>query len=386
VRRLLSLVCALVLVDTMLYAALTPLLGRFAHQLHLSSATAGVLVAVYAAGALVGGLPGGVAAARLGPRRAVLTGLTLMGLSSLGFAWSNTFWSLAGARFVQGAGSAFTWAGAFSWLLAAAPRERRGELIGTAMGAAVFGALFGPVVGALAAAAGRGAVFSAVAVIALALAALTAMIESRPPEVPSAAALRRALVSTAFRGGLGLLAFASLLAGVLSVLAPLHLAAAGWGPTAIGAVWLVGAAIEACQSRLIGRLSDRRGALVPVRWALVAGAVVSLALILALGPVPYALLVVAASVAYGTLFTPAFALIADGADRARLAQGMAFGMMNAAWALGAMAGPAAGGAIAGAVGERTPLIIVALGCAAVLSSIGLRSRPIAAGEVDPRVY
>jgi MFS family permease len=151
-------------------------------------------------------------------------------------------------------------------------------------------------------------------------------------------------------------------------------------------VWLVGAAIEACQSRLIGRLSDRRGALVPVRWALVAGAVVSLALILALGPVPYALLVVAASVAYGTLFTPAFALIADGADRARLAQGMAFGMMNAAWALGAMAGPAAGGAIAGAVGERTPLIIVALGCAAVLSSIGLRSRPIAAGEVDPRVY
>jgi len=245
VRRLLSLVCALVLVDTMLYAALTPLLGRFAHELHLSSATAGLLVAVYAAGALTGGLPGGVASARLGLRRAVLTGLTLMGLSSLGFAWSESFWSLAAARFVQGAGSAFTWAAAFSWLLAAAPRERRGELIGTAMGAAVFGALFGPVVGALAAAVGRAAVFSGVAALALALAALTTMIETRPPEVPSAAALRRALVSPAFRGGVALLAFASLLAGVLSVLAPLHLAAAGWGPTAIGAVWLIGAAIEA---------------------------------------------------------------------------------------------------------------------------------------------
>ena len=97
-RRLLLLVCALVLVDTMLYAALTPLLGRFAQQLHLSSATAGVLVAVYAAGALVGGLPGGVAAARLGPRRAVLAGLTLMCVASLGFAWSDTFWSLAAAR------------------------------------------------------------------------------------------------------------------------------------------------------------------------------------------------------------------------------------------------------------------------------------------------
>jgi MFS family permease len=375
VRRLLSLVCALVLVDTMLYAALTPLLGRFSHQLHLSSATAGLLVAVYAAGALIGGLPGGVASARLGPRRAVLTGLTLMGLSSLGFAWSESFSSLAAARFVQGAGSAFTWAGAFSWLLAAAPRERRGELIGTAMGAAVFGALCGPVVGALAAAVGRAAVFSAVAALALALAALTTMIETRPPEVPSAAALRRALVSPAFRGGLALLAFASLLAGVLSVLAPLHLAAAGWGPTAIGAVWLIGAAIEATQSRVIGRLSDRRGALVPVRWALIAGAAVSLVLTVALGAVPYALLVVVASVAYGVLFTPAFALIANGADQARLAQGMAFGMMNAAWAIGAIVGPAGAGALAGATGEAFPFVLAALACIATVAMMLRRPRP-----------
>jgi MFS family permease len=383
VRRLLLLVCALVLVDTMLYAALTPLLGRFAQQLHLSSATAGVLVAAYAAGALVGGLPGGVAAARMGPRRAVLAGLALMCVASLSFAWSDSFWSLAGARFVQGAGSAFTWAGAFAWLLAAAPRERRGELIGTAMGAAVFGALFGPVLGALAAVVGRATVFSAVAGLALALAALTMFIESRPPEVPSVAALRRAAASPSFRGGLGLLAFASLLSGVLAVLTPLHLAAAGWGPTAIGAVWLVGAAIEAADSRLIGRLSDRHGALVPVRWALLGGAVTSLALTLDVGPLPYALFVVVASVAYGVLFTPAFALIADGADHARLAQGMAFGMMNAAWALGAMAGPAAGGAIAGAVGDRTPFILVASACAVLL--IGLRSRT-AAKAVDPRAY
>ena len=44
-RRLLLLVCALVAVDTMLYAALTPLLPHFAHSLHLSKAGAGVLVA-----------------------------------------------------------------------------------------------------------------------------------------------------------------------------------------------------------------------------------------------------------------------------------------------------------------------------------------------------
>ena len=59
-RRLLFLVCGLVWVDTMLYAALTPLLPRFTHDLHLSKTGAGVLVAAYAAGALIGGLPGGV--------------------------------------------------------------------------------------------------------------------------------------------------------------------------------------------------------------------------------------------------------------------------------------------------------------------------------------
>src|SRR5437588_5928692 len=147
-RRLLTLVSLLVLVDTMLYAALTPLLGGFADEFHLSSATAGVLVAAYAAGALIGGLPGGVAAARMGPRRAVLTGLALMATASLGFAFSNDLGQLFATRLLQGIGSAFTWAGAFSWLIAAAPRARRGTLIGTAMGAAVFGALFGTVVGA----------------------------------------------------------------------------------------------------------------------------------------------------------------------------------------------------------------------------------------------
>jgi len=67
VRRLLLLVAVLVFVDTMLYAALTPLLPHFAHDLHFSKARTGTLVAAYAAGALVGGLPGGWASP--GPAR-----------------------------------------------------------------------------------------------------------------------------------------------------------------------------------------------------------------------------------------------------------------------------------------------------------------------------
>src|SRR3954447_13408819 len=198
-RRLLPLVATLVAVDTMLYAALTPLLPRFAHEFGLSKTRAGALVAAYAAGALVGGLPGGLAAVRLGARRAVLVGLTGMGLASVGFALAGSFWTLVAARFVQGMGSAFTWAGAFAWLLAAAPRERRGQLLGSAMGAAIFGALFGPVIGALAALAGRAAIFSGLAGLALVLVVWTLRLETAPRgEAPSASALLRAFRNRQF--------------------------------------------------------------------------------------------------------------------------------------------------------------------------------------------
>jgi MFS family permease len=372
-RRLLVLVAVLVFVDTMLYAALTPLLAHFTRELGLSKGDAGALVAAYAGGALIAALPGGLAAVRLGARRTVLAGLALMGLASLGFAFAGSFWTLFAARLLQGCGSSFTWAAAFAWLLAATPQRRRGEVIGAAMGAAVFGALFGPVIGATAALAGRAAVFSALAALALLLAAWAMRVQAAPPHEPSAAALSRALANRSFVGGLGLMSLASLLFGILVVLAPLHLAGAGWGAGAIGAVWLIAAALEAVESPLLGRMSDRRGALLPVRFALAASVLLSLALAAGAHPTVYAPLVVLASTAYGALFTPAFALIADGAEQAGLAQGMAFGLMSAAWALGAVVGPAAAGAIAGATGDWIPYVLAAAVCAGTLAA--LRASP-----------
>jgi MFS family permease len=370
-RRLLVLVCVLVGVDTLLYAALTPLLPRITEHLHLSKAGAGLLVGAYAAGALVGGLPGGWATARIGAQRAVLIGLTLMGVSSVAFAFVHGFWPLAAARFVQGCGSGFTWAGAFAWLLAAGPRERRGELIGTALGAAVFGALFGPVVGAGAVLVGRGAVFTGVALLAVLLGVWTLRIESvpPPPEHPSTEAVIRALRNSRFLGGLLLMALPSLLWGVLSTLAPLQLADFGWGAAAIAGVWIVGAAFETALSPIAGRMVDRRGVLVPVQVALLVGAAVSVGLAATPRPLFYVPLLIVASGAYGVLFTPAFALIAEGAERTGLPQGMAFGVMNAAWASGALIGPAVGGAVAAATGDIVPFLVSAVLCAVALAAV-----------------
>ena len=384
-RRLLLLVAVLVFVDTMLYAALTPLLPHFAHEFALSKLRAGILVAAYPAGALIGGLPGGAAAARLGPRRAVIVGLVGMGLASLGFALAGGFWSLFSARLIQGLGSAFTWAGAFSWLLAAAPRERRGRLIGSALGAAVFGALFGPVIGAAAALVGRAAIFAALAGLSVVLVAATLRLEPTPVEHPSAAAIGRALRDYRFAAGLGLMALASLLFGILAVLGPLRLAAAGWGAAAIGGVWLAGAALETVASPLVGRLVDHSGKLLPVRVSLAFGAALTLGL--AAGPTPlvYALLIVLSAAAFGVLFTPAFALIADGAENVVLPQGMAFGFMSAAWAAGAFVGPAAGGAIAGATGDWIPFVLGAGLCAAAFALARPASDHVGAAVVVDRL-
>nr|MBA3809951.1 MFS transporter [Solirubrobacterales bacterium] len=360
-RRLLMLVSVLVLVDTMLYAALTPLLPHFARELHLSKAGAGSLVAAYAAGSLIGGLPGGRAAARIGPRRAVLVGLALMGLASVGFAFAQGYGELVAARMIQGVGSAFTWAGSFAWLMNSSPRAERGALIGTAMGAAVFGELLGPVIGVAASALGRTAIFAGLAALAGLLATMTLRIDAASHIEPVDVSLRSALGVRRFTDGLVLLAIASMLFGLLSVLAPLHLAAAGWGAAAIGATWLLGAALEASQSPFIGRLSDRRGPMSPARLALLASVPASLVLATGASPGIYAPTVILAGLAYGALFTPSFALVSEGAENAGLAQGMAFGLMNAAWATGAMLGPAAAGAVAVATGDSVPFVAAAVG-------------------------
>src|SRR5512133_1213174 len=162
-RRLLFLVGAIVLVDTMFFTALTPLLPHYVDKLGLGKGGAGLLQAMYPLGALLAAIPGGMAAARFGVKPTVLIGLSLLALTTVAFGLADSVWALDVARFVQGVSSAFSWTGALAWLVAASPPGRRGQLIGSAFGAAIAGALFGPVLGAIASFTGTGPAFRGVA-------------------------------------------------------------------------------------------------------------------------------------------------------------------------------------------------------------------------------
>src|SRR5919204_3283831 len=278
-RRLLLLTGAIVLVDTAFFTALTPLLPHYVDKLDLGKAGAGVLQAMYPAGALLAAIPGGMAAARFGVKPTVLIGLSLLALTTAAFGLADSVWTLDLARFVQGVSSAFSWTGALAWLVAASSPGRRGQLIGSAFGAAIAGALFGPVLGAIASFTGTGAAFGAVAGLAIILAAAASRTPAATPADPQPVAmLFRALRVRRIQIPVWLCLLPALLFGNLSVLAPLRLSHLGWGAAAIGGTYLVMAGIEAAWAPILGRAADHFGRLPPLRAALVASALVTLLL------------------------------------------------------------------------------------------------------------
>jgi MFS family permease len=383
IRALLIYISILVLVELSFYTALTPLLPHYAHVAHLSKAGAGLLVAAYPAGTLVAALPSGLLVARLGDRTVVLLGLALMSASTFVFGWSSAPLLLDSARFVQGLGGSCIWAAGLAWLATAGPADRRGELLGTAMGAAVGGALLGPVVGAVASHVGTGPAFSAAAVAGVLLMAaafaLPAPAEVEEPQGLSAAwpALRDPHVSA----GLWLTVLAGISFGVLDVLAPLRLGRLGVSATVIGLTFLLSAAIESALAPVTGRLSDRRGPLVPVRIALAAAVVVSLLAPVIAPAVALITLLIVGMPAFGSLFTPSMAMVSGGADRLDLDQGLAFGLTNLAWAAGQGVASAGAGVIAQATSDFVPYALLAATCLVTLLATQAPGRRLIAARL-----
>lgn len=372
-RRTLAFVSLIIFVDAILYGVITPLVPGYVHDYHLSTFRAGLLVGSFGAGVLAGAIPTGILAGRYGAKTAVILGLLLLAGSSFAFALAHSPTTIASARFVQGFSSTTTWAGALSWLTISAPRERRGQLLGTVFGLAVLGAILGPTFGATAQAIGIRTSFVIVGVIALALTAGAAVGPRVPPEAIVPRALRRALRDPGFVLGLWLNTLPSFFFGTLYLLAPLALSGRGYGAFAIAAVFLVTGVLEAALNPLLGRISDRRGTLFPIRISLTASIAAGLALALGRSTL-VVMFVVLASIAFSTLFTPGLALVSERAERSGLTQGFAFGVMNGAWAIGQVAGAPLAGAVAGAAGNGSAYLVTVLLSALTLAAIAARGR------------
>jgi MFS family permease len=359
VRRLLALVGAMVFVDTVFFTALTPLLPEYADDLDLSKAGVGVLAAAYPAGALVGGIPGGISAARFGVKPTVIAGLLLMVVTTTVFGFADGIVLLDAARFAQGFASALTWTASLAWLVSRAPASRRGLLIGAAMSAAIVGALCGPVLGAIASLTGTEIAFAAVGALGLALAVWAAATPAATPEEPQPLSmLWQAIRDRTMLATVWFVTLPALLFSTMGVLVSLRLDDLGLTAVAIGAVFLVSAGIEAVLNPLAGRLSDVRGRLLPIRVGLAASAVAA-----ALLPWPdsgwvLAVLVILAGMAFGVFWTPAMSHLTDLAERRGLDYAYGFALVNLAWAPGQAIGASGGGALARATSDALPYFVL----------------------------
>jgi MFS family permease len=360
-RRLFWLVAAVVLVDTMFFAAVAPLLPHYSDELDLSKTGAGVLTAAYPAGTFVGALPSGWLATRWGVKPTLLLGLLMLGLASLAFAFAGNVVLLDAARFLQGVGGACMWSAGMAWLVSVSPPERRGELIGAALSAAIVGVLLGPVLGGAATLLSPEAVFSAVSVVAAGLACWAwTMTPPEPEASPGVRAMLRALGRPAVLLGFWVFTLPALFAGVIEVLVPLRLDDLGVAGATIGAVFLLSAAVEAVVSPLAGRFSDRAGRMTPIRAGLVGAAVMAVLLPLPETAVLVALTMTVTFVALAAFWAPGMALLSDAAEEHGLDQALAFAISNLAWALGHVFGAGVGGAVADATADAVTYTALAV--------------------------
>ena len=376
-RRLLAVVSVTVFADALLFSAIVPLIPVLTETYDLSKSGAGILVAAYGAGAVIAGIPSGLFATRIGPKRTVVIGLAILAVSTAAFALGESAGALGVARFAQGVASAVTWCGALAWLTLATPRDQRGRAVGAVFGVAVLGFIIGPAIGAVAELTSLRGTFITIAGLTALVALFATSFPAGRTETQPPGALRRTLRNGRFLAAVWLVLVPALFFGVVDLLVPLSLDEAGWSAVAIAATFIVAALTEVVLAPLIGGFSDRRGRLVPVRVGLLLLGVIGLAFALAESAYAIAALVTLASVAASLIFAPSAALISDRGEAAEIPQTLAFGFMNTAWAGGVMIGPALGGAIADGLGDSAPYVC-ATSLALVTLALMLRPRPHAA--------
>ena len=367
--------------ESVLYSVLTPVLPHYAHAFGASKPAIGVLAASYPAGMIPGALLGGWIATRTGVRRTTVVGLLLFTGAIVAFGFGSDIAALDGLRFVQGIACGCIWGGGLAWVIAIAPRERRGEVLGSVLASAIFGTLIGPLLGTAAVATGTAVVFVCVGGVSLALTAWTL----RFPEPPRAALgagtpLRVLAKDRRMALGCWLILLEACTIGATGTLLPLRLSRFGASGVAIGVAFVLASLLSLLVNPAVGRLVDRRGVLLPLSAGLGATAV-----LLVLLPVPRSPLALAALTvltlggpltAYGL---PAITIMTEAIER--IGAALAFGSMlfNLAWATGETIGAPAAATVARATSDAVPLAALAALMLATLVAVrfgsAISSRP-----------
>jgi len=374
-----------VFLDALLMFAIVPLLPAYVRDLHLTKTEVGLVVGIYSGAVLVGSVPVGYLAARVGARRLTIFGVALLAAATFGCAFAGGFWALLAARIGQGLSSAVSWTAGMAWLSEASEPNARGRVLGAAMSFATVGTLVGPVIGGvLGGAYGLRMPFVLLGILTLVL----TLVVARAPAAPSGPApvgvrelVRAVGGSRTMVAALSVMLLVAVVSGTIDTLVPLRLGIDGWSAVAITAVLSAAGVLASASNYGVGRIFDRFGG-VPIAVVSIVGMA---AVVGGLAAAPSAALLaglfIAATIPISGQYAVGFPLCAEGADDAGLAHANVFGLLNLTWGAGFLIGPAAGAALAAATSDRlTYGVLVALSLAV---AVALRPLALSVRECQP---
>jgi MFS family permease len=374
-----------VFLDALLMFAIVPLLPGYVRDLHLSKTEVGLVVGIYSGAVLVGSVPVGYLAARVGARGLTIFGVALLAVATFGCAFAGGFWALLAARTGQGLSSAVSWTAGMAWLSEASEPNVRGRVLGTAMSFATVGTLVGPVIGGvLGGAYGLRTPFILLGIATVVLTIFVARARAGPPapapvgvgELVRAVAGSRAMVAA-----LSVMLLVAVVSGTIDTLVPLRLGVDGYSAVAITVVLTTAGVLASATNYGVGRIFDRFGGIPIAVVSIVGMAAVVAGLAAAPSALVLAVLFVAATLPISGQYAVGFPLCAEGADGAALAHANVFGLLNLVWGAGFLIGPAAGAALAQATSDRLTYAVLVL--MSLVVAVALRPLALSVRECQP---
>jgi multidrug resistance protein len=366
------------LVDTLLYGAVVPVLPLYARDLGASPTLVGVLFGAYAAGLLAATPVLGAISDRVGRRRPLLAGSFGLAGATVLFAVADSVELLLAGRFVQGVAAAAVWTAGFALIADLVPATSVAKAMGGAMASTSAGLMLGPPIGGLLLEAGGvHAPFLATAALAATSGLLMAVLVVDRGGTTSPAPLRQLLRSRVLLTTAACVALASAALSMLEPVLPLDLAdRLGAGAAGIGLVFGIATLAHGVASPAAGAVADRRPAMPVMAGGLIAMGVV-VPLVAVAGSLPGTTVVLAGfAIAYSFVVVPALAALAPlaGAVNRLGSVGYAtvYAAFNLAYGAGMVLGPLAAGAATSAIGLRPALAAAGavLCCAGLLLLLG----------------
>jgi MFS family permease len=230
--------------------------------------------------------------------------------------------------------------------------------------------------GAVAAQAGRGPVFSGLAVVLGLLAVAAPMVAPASSRAGGSMRSLLRLVRNRQAGvGNGILAAIGVVGGTVWSLTPLLVVRLNGGPAIIAWILAGGYLLGALLNVFMGRLTDRFGRLWPTVIALVVAAPMLPLLPLFNQLAPLVITSVVMGAVVSGLWTPTAAMVTDGADPGASGHAVGVALMNAAWAAGGAVGAVLMARLADVSGFVLPFFLAGGLFAASALVAGLVYRP-----------